>query len=79
MIHCKETKFGFEYGGAKITRVCSDQKKGWIVLQLETAKHSGTQAIQIYVTKTGKVRIHGKNGEWLGPPEIKRLLKGGLR
>jgi hypothetical protein len=49
-----EIPFGFEYGAAKVTRAMSDEKKGWVVLMLETPKTH----IQIYVTKTGKVRVY---------------------
>ncbi len=61
-LHFKETKYGFEYGAADISRCCSDDKKGWIVLQLITKKHP--TGLQIYVTKTGKVRIHDNKREW---------------
>ncbi len=52
--HYRETEYGFEYGAAKVTRMCSDVKKGWIVLRIETPR----QDLQVYVTKTGKVRVH---------------------
>ena len=64
MLHYKETKYGFEYGNAKVSRLFSDEKKGWITLRIESDKHQGHNAIQVYVTKTGKIRIHSK-GEWL--------------
>lgn len=54
--HIKLTPYGFEYGSAKITRACSDEKKGWVLLFLETPEH---KQIQICVTKTGKVRVNG--------------------
>ena len=57
-----ETAYGFEYGPAKISRCISDEKKGWVVLMLETPK----MAIQLYVTKTGKVRVYNyKTGKEL--------------
>ena len=59
MPHYRETRYGFEYGSAKITRLFSDDKKGWVTLEVKTPK----QEIQIYVTRTGKIRVHGK-GEW---------------
>ena len=62
MIHFLETKYGFEYGGAKIDRMFSDDKKGWITLGLMTKKYPNY--LQIYVTKTGKVRIFSNEGEW---------------
>ena len=59
-MHFCETKYGFEYGAAKITRLFSDEKKGWITVEVKTPK----EELQIYVTKTGKIRIHG-DSEWL--------------
>ena len=50
----QETKYGFDYGAAKIERKCSDDKKGWVCLGIETPKAT----LSVYVTKTGKVRIH---------------------
>ncbi len=55
-----ELQYGFQYGAAKVTRLFSDEKKGWVTLGIETPK----QTIQVYVTKTGKVRIHDSDGEW---------------
>jgi len=69
MTHYAETQFGFEFGSAKVQRQVSDTKKGWIVLGLETPKHSDGKAIQVYVTKTGKVRISDHRGEWIAPQE----------
>lgn len=57
-----ETKYGFQYGAADISRAFSDEKKGWVVLILKTPKHP--RGLQIYVTKTGKVRINGEGEEW---------------
>ena len=51
--HYREVPYGFEFGAAKITRACSDEKQGWVILQLETPK----KHMQLYVTKTGKVRV----------------------
>ena len=68
-IRYEETRFGFKWGAAEITRGFSDPKKGWVTLILETPKAN----IQIYVTKTGKVRIHDEKGEWVKPK--KRIMK----
>lgn len=62
-MHYQETKYGFEWGSAKMERCFSDKKKGWVTFLLKTPKDE----LQIYVTKTGKVRIHGKRGELLCP------------
>jgi hypothetical protein len=65
-MHYKETKYGFEWGAAEVTRCFSDAK-GWVTLLLETPKHKGGKSLQIYVTKTGKVRIFSARGEWKAP------------
>ena len=62
-MHYEETKYGFDWGAAKITRCFSDEAKGWVTLRVETPRDD----LQIYVTKTGKVRVHGKRGELLCP------------
>ena len=67
----EETKYGFEYGAAKISRCCSDEGKGWITLLLETPKYPQGKSLQIYVTKSGKVRIYGPSGEWKAPSSLK--------
>lgn len=59
MIHYKETVHGFEYGAAKIERMCSDDKAGWVSMAVFTPRDE----VQIYVTKTGKVRVWNKKGE----------------
>lgn len=72
-MHYAETKFGFEWGAAKVTRCFSDAKKGWVTLLLETPKHQNGKhgELQIYVTKTGKVRISDSRGEWKAPVKAK--------
>lgn len=64
-INYKEIPYGFEFGAAIVTRLFSDEKKGWVTIEVKTKKTD----LQIYITKTGKIRVHGK-GEWL--PETKR-------
>jgi hypothetical protein len=59
MIRYEQTTYGFDYGSAKVTRLFSDVKKGWVVVGIESKK----QELQIYVTKTGKIRVFSKNGE----------------
>jgi len=67
----EETEYGFDWGPAKITRIFSDDRKGWVTLGLSTPKYSD-HGIQIYVTKTGKVRIHDPRGEWIPPSKKKK-------
>lgn len=66
-MHFKESNTGFEWGDAKVSRMFDDKKKGWVTVGLETTKFSGNKGIQIYVTKTGKVRIFDWRGEWQRP------------
>ena len=46
------------------------RQKQWVTWGLETPKHE----LQIYVTKTGKVRIHDKRGEWTPTNNTKRKI-----
>ena len=62
-IHYQETTYGFEFGSAKVERIFSDKAKGWIVIGIETPKHP-KHSFQVYITKTGKIRIFDKDGEW---------------
>ena len=53
--------YGFRYGSAEVTRLVSDHAKGWVLVGVKTPK----QEIQIYVTRTGKIRVHSvSGGEW---------------
>ena len=53
-MHYLETKYGFEYGAAIVERTASDEHKGWVLLTVKTPKTE----LQVYVTKTGKVRVY---------------------
>jgi hypothetical protein len=53
MIHFADIPYGFEFGSAKVIRQMSDEKKGWVMMDVKTSRAD----IQIYVTKTGKVRL----------------------
>ena len=37
--HYKETQYGFEYGSAKVSRLFSDEKKGWVTIGVTTPKY----------------------------------------
>lgn len=73
-MHYRETKYGFEYGSAAIERCCSDRKKGWVVLRVTTPRHPLARSIDIYCTKSGKVRVHSGRTEWK-PAAIKTKTK----
>ena len=64
------TQYGFEYGPVQVSRACCDDHKGWVLLMLETKKHP--YGIQVYVTKTGKVRIYSADGEWTPTPKVQK-------
>lgn len=64
----QRTEHGFIYGSAEFVLGFCDEKKGWSTTLLSTPKYFGNDAMQIYVTKSGKVRIFDTNGEWR-PPE----------
>ena len=70
-----ETRYGFTYGPVTIERCISDEKKGCVVLRLQTDKHRYGNDIQIYATRTGKVRVYGKGGEWTKPAKKNRGKK----
>ena len=52
-IHFKEIDYGFEYGNAVITRIHSDDKRGWVLLNIKTDRHE----LSVYVTKAGRITI----------------------
>ncbi len=54
MSNTKETPFGFDWNCAKIERLASDEKKGWMYLGVVTPK----DRIEIYITKSGKMRVY---------------------
>ena len=60
MVEYEEIPYGFRYGAAEYTRLFSDEKKGWATVQVKTDKTD----LQIYVTKTGKVRVLENGVEW---------------
>ena len=64
MAKCEITQYGYTFGPATVERACSDENKGWVMMLLKTAKHP--DGLQLYVTKSGKVRVFGK-GEWMPP------------
>jgi len=64
-MHFCEIPYGFEYGAAKVSRLISDEKKGWVVIGIETPKHVVNGGLQVYVTKTGKIRIFSSEGEYI--------------
>ena len=69
----KEIPFGFEYGSAKVTRLLANRKSGFVIVAVETPKHKQNDFLQIYVTKTGKVRVFDKSGEWTPPINKEQL------
>lgn len=54
------TDSGFRFGAADVACMCTDEKRGWVVVGVNTPKHR----IQVYVTKSGRVRVHDGATEW---------------
>lgn len=54
MIPYSETAYGFVFGSATVHRITSDEKRGWVVIGIDSRKHK----LEVYVTKTGKMRLH---------------------
>ena len=58
----KNTDHGFEWDSVSVNRLWAENQKGRKVLGVTTPK----QDISIYITKTGKVGVYGKDGrEWI--------------
>lgn len=52
-VHFELDQYGFEWGSAHVQRIASDEKRGWVVIDIRTPK----AALQVYVTKTGRMRL----------------------
>ena len=63
MAKTENTQYGFNFGPAEVKRLMSDEKKGWVYLSIDTPRK--TQGIEIYVTKTGKLRVYRNGKEML--------------
>ena len=63
MAYTVTTQYGFNFGPAVVERLCSDDEKGWVYLSVKTPKIN--QGIEIYVTKTGKLRVYRNGKEML--------------
>lgn len=61
-VRCEETAHGFVFGAAKVTRMSYDPNNASVWIGVTTAKYP--YGIQIYVTRTGKVRIFSDDAEW---------------
>lgn len=67
--HFRQTDYGFEFGAAIVTRACS-MPYGTVIVSITTPRLK--IGLDIYVTKTGKVRVFGETTEW--KPESKTKL-----
>ena len=64
----QQTEYGFQWGEATVTRLFSDEQKGYVTIGVKSSR----EELQIYVTKSGKIRVHQADGtEWL-PEKAKR-------
>ena len=72
-MHFENTQYGFEWGAIKIERDMSDNKKGWVQFCIQTPKHTREKrtCIDVYVTKTLKVRIFTEHKEVYTTPKKK--------
>jgi hypothetical protein len=61
-MQAKTTEYGFQWGPATVERGFCDYHKEWVTMIIRTKKYP--RGIQVYVTKTGKVRVHCAKGEW---------------
>ncbi len=61
--------YGFLYGAGRFERACSDNAKGWVIVSVRTPKDE----IQVYVTKTGKVRVYRGRVELIPASTLKEL------
>ena len=70
-MHFKSIPYGFEWGAVKIERDMSDDKMGWVQFSIKTPKHTREKrtCIDVYVTKTGKVRIFTEHKEVYTTPK----------
>lgn len=66
-MNSETTQYGFKWGSATIERLCSDEKKGWVYLAVSSPK----AIIELYVTKSGKIRVYEKKrkGVWAAAPK----------
>lgn len=56
------TQYGFEWGGAIVQRHIADSSTGHVVLSVKGRKRKDN--IDIYVSRTGKIRVYGNGWEW---------------
>lgn len=63
-VRAEITEFGFNYGAAEVKRMFRDHKKGTCLIGIDTPRAT----IQIYVTRTGKVRVFDMHKEWKPTP-----------
>ena len=68
-IQCFDTHYGFQYGSANVTRIYANEKTGAVSIMIKSPKSEA----QIYVTRTGKIRI------WLDREELNDKKRKGSR
>jgi hypothetical protein len=54
MVPFRPLKFGFQFGSISVTRLSTEEEKGCVVIGIKSPKTD----IQIYATKTGKIRVY---------------------
>jgi len=64
---------GFEWGKCQVTRMCSDEKRGWVMLEVVGKGPTGGRksVAHIEISKTGKMRISVTNAKVYVTPSSK--------
>jgi len=57
--HYAETRYGFQWGSATVKRIAYIAERTTVVIGIKTPRAD----IQVYVTRTGKVRVFRGNRE----------------
>lgn len=70
-MNVRETQYGYQWGPVSVERGFSDEKKGWVTVLVKTKKYP--HGLQLYVTKSGKVRLFSANGEFKAPTKRAEL------
>lgn len=60
LVRAEVTEYGFNYGAAEVTRMHRDHARGTCLIGIKTPRAE----LQVYVTRTGLVRVFDKQVEW---------------
>jgi hypothetical protein len=65
MTHYRETKYGFQYGQADVSRVCSD--KGAVILRI--ASRATGKFVDVQISAKGR-KLYVSTGEYKDPSDV---------